>query len=367
MVKGEGRSATYKAAGVDIDLGNRFVAGIKQYASLTQRPEVVGHLGGFAALCELPKQYQEPILVSATDGVGTKLKLAIELNIHDSIGIDLVAMCANDIIVCGAEPLQFMDYFATAQLQLPIAEEVIKGIAEGCRQAGCALVGGETAEMPGMYALGDYDLAGFCQGVVEKSKLITGAAIASDDQLIGLPSSGLHSNGYSLVRQLLATSGIDIKTEEVGGISLSKQLLEPTKIYVKPILSLCQQVQVKAMAHITGGGLLENIPRILPKGYSAVIDDSRWQRPAIFNWLAQQGAIQEAEMYRTFNCGIGMLVAVAKKDLNQAMELLSTMGQDPIHIGHIARSTEGSANVLIKSLEAAHQQPAPAKESYLQA
>ena len=341
---------TYKDAGVNIDAGNQLVEKIKPFTARTKRPEVMGHIGGFGALCELPSGYKHPVLVSGTDGVGTKLKIAIDLNRHQTIGIDLVAMCVNDLIVAGAEPLQFLDYYATAKLDVDIAAQVIEGIAEGCVQAGCALVGGETAEMPDMYSKGDYDLAGFCQGVVEKDKIIDGSRVSIGDQLIGLPSSGLHSNGYSLVRKVVEQSGVDINQCKLGSQLLADILLEPTRIYVKPLLQLFREISPTALAHITGGGLLENIPRVLPEGTKAVIDDSQWQQAPIFGWLAEQGNIPADDMYRTFNCGIGMVVAVNHKDTENAMDMLKIAGQAPVLIGEIAAATKSCDQVEISSL-----------------
>ena len=341
---------TYKDAGVSIDAGNKLVAKIKPFTARTKRPEVMGHIGGFGALCELPGHYKQPVLVSGTDGVGTKLKIAIDLNRHNSIGIDLVAMCVNDLIVAGAEPLQFLDYFATAKLDVEVASQVIEGIAEGCVQAGCALVGGETAEMPDMYKEGDYDLAGFCQGVVEKNKIIDGSRVSIGDQLIGLPSSGLHSNGYSLVRKVVEQSGVDINQFKLGAQTLADILLEPTRIYVKPLLQLFREIEPTALAHITGGGLLENIPRVLPAGTKAVIDDSKWQRAPIFDWLAEQGNIPTEELYRTFNCGIGMVIVVNKKEAQNAMDMLKIAGQTPVLIGEIAAAKKSCNQVEVGGL-----------------
>ncbi len=291
---------------MDIDAGNRLVDRIKPHAKRTQRPGVLGGLGGFGALFELPlDRYRQPILVSGTDGVGTKLKLALELNRHDTIGIDLVAMCVNDVLVVGAEPLFFLDYYATGKLDVDVAADVIKGIADGCEQAGAALVGGETAEMPGMYQDGDYDLAGFCVGVVEKAKIIDGSRIQPGDALLALASSGPHSNGYSLIRKILAVNDAKLDQPLADGRPLGEALLAPTRIYVKPVLKLLEALEVKAIAHITGGGLTENLPRVLPTGVKAIINPHSWQRPAIFHWLQQQGGVIETEMWRTFNCGVG--------------------------------------------------------------
>ena len=328
---------SYRDAGVDIDAGNRLVDRIKPHARRTQRPGVLGGLGGFGALFELPlDRYRQPILVSGTDGVGTKLKLALELNRHDTIGIDLVAMCVNDVLVIGAEPLFFLDYYATGKLDVDVAADVIKGIADGCEQAGAALVGGETAEMPGMYHDGDYDLAGFCVGVVEKAKIIDGRRIQPGDALLALASSGPHSNGYSLIRKILAVSGAKLDQALTDGLTLGEALLAPTQIYVKPVLKLLELLEVKAIAHITGGGLTENLPRVLPMEVKAVIDTQSWRRPAIFQWLQQQGGVSEAEMWRTFNCGVGMIVCVAAEQADSALQLLQAAGESVWRVGEIA-------------------------------
>jgi len=336
---------SYRDAGVDIDTGNALIERIKPLARSTNRPGVMGGLGGFGALFELPAGYQQPVLVSGTDGVGTKLKLAIESGRHDTVGIDLVAMCVNDLIVQGAEPLFFLDYYATGKLELDVATNVIKGIAEGCLQAGAALSGGETAEMPGMYASGDYDLAGFCVGVVEKARIIDGSKVKAGDALIGLASSGAHSNGYSLIRKVIEVSGVDLN-QAFDGATLIERLMAPTRIYVKPLLELFKTVEVHALSHITGGGLLENLPRVMPQNTRAVIDASRWQRPAVFDWLQQQGNIAATEMYRTFNCGIGMVVVVNEKAARAACDLLNAQGETASIIGRIDAS-EGEATVHI--------------------
>lgn len=326
---------SYRDAGVDIDAGNQLVERIKPYAASTQRPEVMGGLGGFGALFELPlDRYREPVLVAGTDGVGTKLKLAMMLQRHDTIGIDLVAMCVNDLIVQGAEPLFFLDYYATGQLNVDAGSDVVKGIAEGCRQAGAALIGGETAEMPGMYQGGEYDLAGFCVGVVEKSRIIDGSKVKPGDTLIGLPSSGPHSNGYSLIRKILEVSNASLDSA-LGDTTLGEALLAPTRIYIKPLLTLFQQVDVHALAHITGGGLTENLPRVMPAGTDAVIDANSWQRPAVFDWLQEQGKISDAEMYRTFNNGLGMVLIVDAADAETALAVLREQGEAPMIIGSI--------------------------------
>jgi phosphoribosylformylglycinamidine cyclo-ligase len=338
---------SYRDAGVDIDAGNQLVNRIKPIARATRRPGVLDSIGGFGALFEIPTdRYRQPVLVSGTDGVGTKLKLAIELNKHDTIGIDLVAMCVNDLIVAGAEPLYFLDYYATGKLSLDMAEDVIKGIGEGCQQAGAALVGGETAEMPGMYNAGDYDLAGFCVGVVEKSKIIDGSKVASGDVLIGLQSSGPHSNGYSLVRKIIEVSGADLSAD-FHGKTLGETLLTPTRIYVKPLLALLEKVDVHALAHITGGGLLENLPRVMPDGTQAVIDSRSWQAPPIFAWLQEQGNVEDTEMYRTFNCGVGMVLCVDKADVEQTLTILSAQGETATVIGGIQAGAGDAERVVI--------------------
>ncbi|MEX4028936.1 phosphoribosylaminoimidazole synthetase [Haemophilus influenzae] len=338
---------SYKDAGVDIHAGNELVERIKGDVKRTRRSEVLGGLGGFGALCALPAKYKEPILVSGTDGVGTKLRLAIDLKKHDTIGQDLVAMCVNDLIVQGAEPLFFLDYYATGKLDVDVAASVIKGIADGCEMSGCALVGGETAEMPGMYHEGDYDLAGFCVGVVEKSEIIDGTAVKTGDTLIALGSSGAHSNGYSLIRKVLEVSGAN-PADLLEGKPLSEHLLAPTKIYVKSILQLIKQTEVHAIAHLTGGGFWENIPRVLPDNTKAVIDESSWQWPAIFNWLQEKGNISRYEMYRTFNCGVGMVIALPEKEVETALALLEQAGEKAWVIGKIAPLGEGEAQVEIQ-------------------
>lgn len=341
-------SLTYRDAGVDIDAGDALVEAIRPIAAATRRPGLLAGVGGFGALFEIPPgQYREPVLVSSTDGVGTKLKLAIELQRHDTIGIDLVAMCVNDIIVQGAEPLFFLDYFATGKLDNRVAEQVIRGIGEGCRQAGCALVGGETAEMPGMYGAGDYDLAGFTVGVVEKSKIIDGSQVKPNDTLIGIASSGAHSNGYSLIRKIIEVRKAKLD-QTLGGRPLGEVLLAPTRIYVKPLLALLSQVPVHAAAHITGGGLPGNVPRVLPNGVRAVIDSRAWQRPAIFDWLQEMGGIEEFEMYRTFNCGVGMVLVLDATDAEQALQWLQAAGESASIIGHIEPHSGEDQVVILK-------------------
>ena len=346
----EKKSLSYKDAGVDINAGNDLVERIKEDVKRTRRPEVMGGLGGFGALCSIPSKYKEPILVSGTDGVGTKLRLAIDLNKHDGIGIDLVAMCVNDLVVQGAEPLFFLDYYATGKLDVDVAAEVIKGIAHGCEQSGCALVGGETAEMPGMYHSGDYDLAGFCVGVVEKSEIIDASKVKVGDSLIALASSGPHSNGYSLIRKVLEVSGSDAATVLLDGKPLAEHLLAPTKIYVKSILQLIKHVDVHAISHLTGGGFWENIPRVLPAHVKAVIHENSWQWPTVFDWLQQQGNIDRYEMYRTFNCGVGMVIALPEKDVETALALLRHAGDQAWVIGQIEALGSGEQQVVMPTI-----------------
>ncbi|CDM89760.1 Phosphoribosylformylglycinamidine cyclo-ligase [Xenorhabdus bovienii] len=341
-------SLSYKDAGVDIDAGNTLVNRIKGVVKQTRRPEVMGGLGGFGALCALPQKYREPILVSGTDGVGTKLRLAMDLKRHDTIGIDLVAMCVNDLVVQGAEPLFFLDYYATGKLDIDTAASVITGIAEGCKQSGCALVGGETAEMPGMYHGEDYDVAGFCVGVVEKSEIIDGSQVQVGDALIALASSGPHSNGYSLIRKILDVSQTNPETTELEGKSLADHLLVPTRIYVKPVLELIEQFEIHAIAHLTGGGFWENIPRVLPENMQAKINASSWQWPAIFTWLQQAGNVSNHEMYRTFNCGVGMIIALPQSQAEQAVEWLNAAGENAWQIGTI---TEFDTNTELDTNE----------------
>lgn len=324
---------TYKDAGVDIDAGNELVERIKPLVARTRRPEVLAGLGGFGGLFALPPgRYREPVLVSGTDGVGTKLVLAKKWNRHDTIGIDLVAMCVNDVLVQGAEPLFFLDYFACGRLDPEIAATVVGGIAEGCLQAGAALIGGETAEMPDMYGDGDYDLAGFCVGAVERSGMVDGGTIGPGDAILGIASSGPHSNGYSLIRRVLAHTG----ETEIGGRPAVDVLLTPTRIYVRPILALLQSVTVKGLAHITGGGITENLPRVLPESVHARIDSASWQPAPVFDWLATQGGIAVDEMRRTFNCGVGMIVVVAAADLAQALAVLRDGGETAWQLGEVA-------------------------------
>ncbi len=339
-------SLTYRDAGVDIDAGDSLVERIKPFAKRTLRPEVMAGIGGFGALFEISKKYREPVLVSGTDGVGTKLKLAFQLNRHDTVGIDLVAMSVNDILVQGAEPLFFLDYFACGRLDVDTAATVIQGIARGCELAGCALIGGETAEMPSMYPDGEYDLAGFAVGAVEKSKLIDGAAIAPGDVVIGLASSGAHSNGYSLVRKILERAKPDMNAE-FDGRTLAEAVMAPTRIYVKPLLALMDALPVKGLAHITGGGLLDNVPRILNDSLVAMLDSAAWTRPKLFDWLQREGQVADAEMHRVFNCGIGMVVVVAQEHQAQALKLLHEAGETAWAIGLIGRRGPGQAQTLV--------------------
>ncbi|MFZ2854869.1 MAG: phosphoribosylformylglycinamidine cyclo-ligase [Rhodocyclaceae bacterium] len=341
-------SLSYRDAGVDIDAGDELVERIKPFARKTMRDGVLGGIGGFGALFEVPKRYREPVLVSGTDGVGTKLKLAFELKRHATVGIDLVAMSVNDILVQGAEPLFFLDYFACGKLDVDTAADVVKGIAQGCEYSGCALIGGETAEMPGMYPDGEYDLAGFAVGVVEKSKIINGSAIVPGDVVLGLPSSGAHSNGYSLVRKIIARSAPDLDAPFDGSKTLADAIMAPTRIYVKPLLALMAALPVKGMAHITGGGLTENVPRVLPESVKAVIEQARWQRPKLFDWLQSEGNVAESEMHRVFNCGIGMVVIVARENVAQALELLHAAGEKAVEIGSISARAEGEAQTIVR-------------------
>lgn len=340
------QSLSYKDAGVDIDAGNALVENIKGAVKRTTRPEVMGGLGGFGSVCQLPTNYKEPVLVAGTDGVGTKLRLAIDLKKHDTVGIDLVAMCVNDLIVQGAEPLFFLDYYATAKLDVDVASAVVSGIADGCVLSGCALVGGETAEMPGMYHKGDYDIAGFCVGVAEKSRLLDGTKVEAGDQLIALGSSGPHSNGYSLIRKVLEVNNTDTN-ELLAGKPIAEHLLAPTNIYVKSVLALLNDVDVHALSHITGGGFWENIPRVLPNDAQAVIKGDSWEWPEIFNWLQEKGNITTHEMYRTFNCGVGMVIVVPADSVEKSIEILKEHGEKAWHIGAISALTVGTEQVVI--------------------
>ncbi|MBK8969958.1 MAG: phosphoribosylformylglycinamidine cyclo-ligase [Hahellaceae bacterium] len=346
MTASDKPSLSYRDAGVDIDSGNALVERIKGVARRTARPEVMGGLGGFGALFELPKGYREPVLVSGTDGVGTKLRLALQSGRHDSIGIDLVAMCVNDLIVQGAEPLFFLDYYATGKLNVDVATSVVTGIGKGCEMSGCSLVGGETAEMPGMYEGEDYDLAGFCVGIVEKSQIIDGQLVKPGDVLLGLASSGPHSNGYSLIRKIIEVSGVDLHSP-CGDVSLIDALMAPTRIYVKSILELIRQVPVHALSHITGGGLLENLPRVMPDHTRAHIKADTFEMPAVFRWLQDAGNVKQNEMYRTFNCGIGMVVVVPEASADQATALLTSLGETVYTLGRIEPSEQAVPAVLI--------------------
>jgi phosphoribosylformylglycinamidine cyclo-ligase len=340
-------SLSYRDAGVDIDAGDQLVENIKPFARRTLRDGVLAGIGGFGALFEVPKRYREPVLVSGTDGVGTKLKLAFHLNRHDTIGIDLVAMSVNDILVLGAEPLFFLDYFACGKLAVDTATQVVKGIAAGCQQAGCALIGGETAEMPGMYPAGEYDLAGFAVGVVEKSGIIDGTGIVAGDVVLGLASSGAHSNGYSLVRKIMETSGMDLSSD-FDGRTLGEALLAPTRIYVRPVLAAMRAVRIKGLAHITGGGLVENVPRVLPANVKAVLAKNAWPQPQLFGWLQRNGNVAEAEMHRVFNCGIGMVAIVAADDAGRAQQALEREGESVFSIGEIrARAGDEPQTVVL--------------------
>lgn len=340
-------SLSYKDAGVDIDAGDALVEKIKIVTQKTRRPEVLSGLGGFGALCEIPAGYKRPVLVSATDGVGTKLRLAMAIGKHDTIGIDLVAMCVNDLIVSGAEPLFFLDYYATGGLDVDLAAQVVEGIGVGCVQAGCSLIGGETAEMPGMYHDKDYDLAGFAVGIVEKDQIIENNRVQPGDKLIGLASSGPHSNGYSLIRKVLEVSGADLSSDFADS-TLGEVLLAPTEIYVKAIQALTGKAQLHALAHITGGGIVENLPRVLPEGTQAVIHLDSWERPAIFKWLQEQGNILESEMVRTFNCGIGMIVCVPAADCVAALAILNKHNQGAFELGYIRSAAADAAPVVME-------------------
>ena len=338
-------SLSYRDAGVDIDAGDALVEAIKPFAKRTLREGVLGSIGGFGALFEVSKKYKEPVLVSGTDGVGTKLKLAFHLNKHDTVGIDLVAMSVNDILVQGEEPLFFLDYFACGKLDVPSATDVIKGIAKGCELAGCALIGGETAEMPSMYPDGEYDLAGFAVGAVEKSKIIDGSKIVPSDVVLGLASSGAHSNGYSLVRKIISVAQPDLHAD-FHGRRLADVLLEPTRIYVKPLLALMESMEVKGMAHITGGGLVENVPRVLGDKLTAVLHRDAWAMPPLFAWLQQHGGVADTEMHRVFNCGIGMVVVVAKENADAAIAQLRAAGETVSRIGEI-RERQGKEHPTV--------------------
>jgi len=327
----EKNSLSYKDAGVDIDTGNQLVERIKSVSKATHRPEVIGGLGGFGALCNLPTQYKDPVLVSGTDGVGTKLRLAMQMNQHDTVGIDLVAMCVNDLLVIGAEPLFFLDYYATGKLDIDIAADVIKGIGEGCQQSACALIGGETAEMPGMYQSGDYDLAGFCVGVVERDKIIDGAKVSPGDVIIGLSSVGPHSNGYSLIRKIIERQPTIFDEQPIIG----QQLLAPTRIYVKSVLKVLESIELHALAHVTGGGITENLPRVLPDNCQAVIDRQSWKQAECFDWLQETGQVDPLEMLKTFNCGLGMVIVLSADKAESALKAFSDLGEQAQVIGQI--------------------------------
>ena len=337
---------TYRDAGVDIDAGDQLVENIKPHAKRTLRPGVLAGIGGFGALFEVPKKYREPVLVSGTDGVGTKLKLAFELQRHDTIGIDLVAMSVNDILTLGAEPLFFLDYYACGKLDVATATQVVKGIAAGCEKAGCALIGGETAEMPGMYTPGEYDLAGFAVGAVEKSRIIDGKTISEGDVVLGLASDGAHSNGYSLVRKIIAARNADLSAQ-LEGKPLADWILAPTRIYVKPVLHLLEQMTVKGLAHITGGGLVDNVPRVLGDGLTAEIKRESWPRTPLFTWLQEQGKVSDAEMHRVFNCGIGMVLVVDKRDADRACSLLRDAGETVWRIGWVRRRRADEPQTIV--------------------
>ena len=337
---------SYRDAGVDIDAGDDLVEQIKPFARRTMRPEVLAGIGGFGALFEVPKKYRDPVLVSGTDGVGTKLKLAFSLERHDTVGIDLVGMSVNDVLVQGAEPLFFLDYFACGKLDNGVAAQVIRGIAAGCEQAGCALIGGETAEMPGMYPAGEYDLAGFCVGAVERARIIDGKSIVPGDVVLGLASSGAHSNGYSLIRKIIERAQPDMSAD-FHGRPFGDVIMAPTRIYVKPLLALMQALPVKGMAHITGGGITGNVPRVLPEHVRAVIEGTSWPRPALFEWLQREGGVAEDEMHRVFNCGIGMVVIVAAEHAAEAARLLVAAGETVHAIGRIEAADGGDPTVVV--------------------
>jgi phosphoribosylformylglycinamidine cyclo-ligase len=340
-------SLSYRDAGVDIDAGDALVEAIKPMAKRTMREGVLGGIGGFGGLFEISKKFKEPVLVSGTDGVGTKLKLAFELNRHDTVGIDLVAMSVNDILVQGAEPLFFLDYFACGKLDVATATAVVSGIAKGCEESGCALLGGETAEMPGMYPDGEYDLAGFAVGAVEKSQIIDGSKIVPGDVVLGLASSGIHSNGYSLVRKIIQVAKPDLEAD-FHGRKLADVLMAPTRLYVKPLLALMQSMEVKGLVHITGGGLVENIPRVLADNLTAVLDGKSWTMPPLFQWLQQHGGVADAEMHRVFNCGIGMTVIVSKENADAAFAQLQAAGETVYRIGEIRAREEGQAQTVVE-------------------
>ena len=327
-------SLSYKDAGVDIDAGNELVERIKSVTKRTHRPEVKGNLGGFGALCSIPSKYHQPLLVSGTDGVGTKLRLAMDCNQHSGIGIDLVAMCVNDLIVQGAEPLFFLDYYATGKLNIDVAAEVVSSIGKGCEMSGCALIGGETAEMPGMYEGEDYDVAGFCVGVVEAEDVIDGSNVKAGDKLIGLASSGPHSNGFSLIRKIIEVGNVDVN-QPLSGKTISEHLLEPTRIYVKSVLKVLESYKINAISHITGGGFWENIPRVLPEHLSAKIDKNSWDWPEIFDFLQTTGNVETYEMYRTFNCGVGLVLAVDNEIASDVVNAFNALGEHAWELGSV--------------------------------
>lgn len=340
------KTISYKDAGVDIEAGEQLINRIKPFANQTKRKESIGGLGGFGSLFEIPEKFKKPVLVSGTDGVGTKLKLAFDLNKHETIGQDLVAMCVNDILVQGAEPLFFLDYYACGKLEVDTATIIIKGIATGCLLANCSLVGGETAEMPGMYDDGEYDLAGFCVGAVEKNRIINGSKVKEGNLILGLTSSGAHSNGYSLIRKIISHSKVDLN-KDFYGEKLADVLMKPTKIYVKSILTLIEKVNINAMAHITGGGIMENIPRVLPVHLSAKINKNSWKLPSLFQWLKDEANLDDAELYRTFNCGIGMTIIVDEKDAQEASNILRKLGEEVYIIGSIKKLNKDENQVEI--------------------
>ena len=340
----ETEGLTYQDAGVDIDAGNRLVENIKPIVKATARPELLSGIGGFGALLEIPAGYRQPVLVAGADGVGTKLKLAIEMGVHDTVGIDLVAMCVNDILVQGAEPLFFLDYLATDRLDVEVATGVIAGIAEGCIQSGAALAGGETAEMPGMYALGDYDLAGFCVGVVEKAQIIDGSKIRQGDRIIGLASSGVHSNGFSLVRKILQRQQANLE-DSFQQTTLGEALLAPTRIYVRSLLPLLRAGRINGLSHITGGGLLENIPRVLPEGLGAELQRDSWPNLPLFDWLQQSGGVVDEQMFRTFNCGIGMVAMVPEQQAQSVIADLQAAGEQAWDIGEVVNDADMAVDI----------------------
>lgn len=343
---------TYRDAGVDIDAGTSLVDRIKADAASTARPEVLGGLGGFGGLFQLPlERYRAPVLVSGTDGVGTKLALAVETGRHRGIGVDLVAMCVNDVVTSGAEPLFFLDYYATGRLDVDTAAEVVAGIAEGCRQAGCALIGGETAEMPGMYAPGHYDLAGFCVGIVERDAIVDGRRAAAGDVLLGVASSGVHANGYSLVRRVLERGPLGLD-DSLEGTALAEALLAPTRIYVRAVRALLEAVDVHSLCHVTGGGLPENLPRVLPEALGARIDAGSWQRPALFHWLQRQGGVPDAEMWRTFNCGVGLVVALPAQQAAAALACMEAQGERAWILGEVVQAPADGARVVLEGVPA---------------